>query len=190
MAQITGNVGFRSSSGGVSRMPAAATRSLKERFEAEALPHLRSLYGTAYRLTRNAADAEDIVQETFLRAYRAFEGYTPDTNIRAWLYKILHRVRTDAYRRSMRSPQTVELPEQGTPVAPPQEALAGGQEEIARALDRLPEAFRTAVVLRDMQDFTYDEIATITQVPIGTVMSRIHRGRALLRELLAARRPS
>ncbi len=159
--------------------------TLEERFETEAMPHMRQLYGTAYRLTRNAADAEDLVQETFLRAYRAFAGYTPDTNVRAWLYTILYRVRADHYRRVGRSPQTVELLDEGPAVAPPQDAMAQGQEEIARALAALPEAFRAAVVLRDMQDFSYDEIAGILAVPIGTVMSRIHRGRALLRTALA-----
>lgn len=161
----------------------------RRRFEMEALPHLRSLYGTAYRMTRNAHDAEDLVQETLLRAFRAFDGYTPDTNIRAWLYTILHRVRTDAYRKRARSPQTVELQEQGPATAPEQAALFHGGEDIERALQALPEAFRTAVVLRDVQDFTYDEIARITDVPIGTVMSRIHRGRALLRQSLSAMRP-
>jgi RNA polymerase sigma-70 factor, ECF subfamily len=161
---------------------------LRTRFDAEAMPHLRSLYATACRMMRNTHDAEDLVQETFLRAYRAFEGYTPDTNIRAWLFTILHRVRTDFYRRSARTPQTVELPEQGLPVPAPQDALASGHEDLTRALDALPEAFRTAVVLRDVQDFSYDEIATMTSVPIGTVMSRIHRGRGLLRQALLAKR--
>jgi RNA polymerase sigma-70 factor (ECF subfamily) len=160
-----------------------------ERFEAEALPHLRSLYGTAYRMTRNAHDAEDLVQETFLRAYRAFDRYEAGTNIRAWLYTILHRVRTDAFRRAGRSPSTVELVGEGPAVPPPQDALARGGEDLERALQGLPEAFRTAVVLRDVEDFTYDEIARILSVPIGTVMSRIHRGRALLRQALAGMKP-
>jgi RNA polymerase sigma-70 factor, ECF subfamily len=161
----------------------------QERFEAEALPHLKSLYGTAYRMTRNAHDAEDLVQETFLRAYRAFEGFTPGTNIRAWLYTILYRVRTDAFRRAGRSPRTVELMDEGPSVPAPQEALAAGGEEIVRALDKLPEPFRSAVVLRDVEDFSYQEIARILDVPIGTVMSRIHRGRGLLRTTLAGRKP-
>ena len=161
-----------------------------ERFEAEALPHLRALYGTAYRMTRNAHDAEDLVQETCLRALRAFDRYQPGTNIRAWLFTILHRARTDSFRRRGRSPQTVELTGDG-PAVPPaaQEALAAGGEEIVRAMEALPEVFRTAVVLRDLEDFTYDEIARILEVPVGTVMSRIHRGRALLRTALAARKP-
>jgi RNA polymerase sigma-70 factor, ECF subfamily len=155
-----------------------------ELFEAEALPHMRALYGTAYRMTRNAHDAEDLVQETYLRAYRAFDGFTPGTNIRAWLYTILHRARTDAFRKAGRSPRTVELEGEGPAVPPPQDALAGGGEDLARALEALPEVFRTAVVLRDVEDFSYDEIAKILDVPIGTVMSRIHRGRAQLRSIL------
>lgn len=159
-----------------------------ELFETEALPHLRSLYGTAYRMTRNAHDAEDLVQETFLRAYRAFDGFTPGTNIRAWLYTILHRARTDAFRKAGRSLKTVELEGEGPPVPPPQDALASGGEDLTRALEALPEVFRTAVVLRDVEDLSYDEIARILDVPIGTVMSRIHRGRAQLRELLGGSR--
>ena len=159
-----------------------------EIFEAEALPHLRSLYGSAYRMTRNAHDAEDLVQETYLRAYRGFEGFTPGTNIRAWLYTILHRVRTDAFRKAGRSPQTVELEGEGPAVPAPQAALASGGEDITRALEALPEVFRSAVVLRDVDDFSYEEIARILEVPIGTVMSRIHRGRALLRQALGGRR--
>ena len=155
-----------------------------EVFESEALPHLRSLYGSAFRMTRNAHVAEDLVQETFLRAYRAFDGFTPGTNIRAWLYTILHRVRTDAFRKAGRSPRTVEMEGEGPAVPPPQDALASGGEDLERALQSLPEVFRTAVVLRDIQDFTYDEIAQILEVPVGTVMSRIHRGRAQLRKIL------
>jgi RNA polymerase sigma-70 factor (ECF subfamily) len=161
----------------------------EERFEAEALPHLRALYGTAYRMTRNAHDAEDLVQETWLRAYRAFDRYEPGTNIRAWLFTILHRTRTDGFRRKSRSPATVELVGDGPAVPPAQDALAWGGEDIVRAMEALPEVFRSAVVLRDLEDFTYDEIARILEVPVGTVMSRIHRGRALLRAALT-RRPA
>ena len=160
-----------------------------KRFEIEALPHVRLLYGTAFRVTGNAHDAEDLVQETLLRAYRAFDRYTPGTNIRAWLYTILRHVRTDAYRRGGRSPQTVELTDDGPPVAPTQEALFSGAEDIARALEKVPETFRIAMLLRDVLDFTYDEIAKILDIPIGTVMSRIHRGRARLRKALGGRKP-
>jgi RNA polymerase sigma-70 factor (ECF subfamily) len=156
----------------------------EQRFEAEALPYLKALYGTAYRMTRNVHEAEDLVQETYLRAYRAFDGFAPGSNIRAWLYTILHRVRTDAFRRTQRSPRMVELSGDGPAVPPPQDALAQGGEDLARALASLPEVFRTAVVLRDVEDFSYAEIARILEVPIGTVMSRIHRGRGLLRTAL------
>jgi RNA polymerase sigma-70 factor (ECF subfamily) len=138
-------------------------------------------------MTRNAHDAEDLVQETYLRAFRAFDRYQPGTNIRAWLFTILHRARTDSFRRQARSPQTVELTGEGPAVPPAQEALAAGGEDIVRAMEGLPEVFRNAVVLRDMEDFSYDEIARILEVPVGTVMSRIHRGRALLRTALARR---
>ena len=160
-----------------------------ERFETEALPHLRALYGTAYRMTRNAHDAEDLVQETFLRAYRGFDRFEAGTNIRAWLFTILHRARTDAFRRAGRSPRTVEMVDDGPPVPAPQEALASGAEDIERALLALPEVFRVAVVLRDVEDLSYDEIAGVLDIPIGTVMSRIHRGRALLRAALSKRTP-
>jgi len=161
-----------------------------ERFEAEALPHLRALYGSAFRMTGNAHDAEDLVQETYLRAYRGFDRYTPGTNARAWLYTILHRVRTDAFRKAGRSPDTVELKNDG-PAVPPtaQEALASGGEDLERALGQLPEVFRTAVVLRDVEELSYEEIAGVMAVPLGTVMSRIHRGRSMLRRLLAEVKP-
>ena len=118
-------------------------------------------------MTRNAHDAEDLVQETFLRAYRAFDRYEPGTNIRAWLFTILHRVRTDAFRRAGRSPQTVEMVGEGPAVPAPQDALASGAEDIERALPALPEVFRVAVVLRDVEDLSYDEIAGVLDVPIG-----------------------
>ena len=161
--------------------------SREEAFEREALPLMRQLYGTAHRITRSPADAEDLVQETYLRAFRAFDGYTAGTNIRAWLFTILYRVRTDQLRKMGRSPKTVALLDEGPGVAPAQNALASGHEDVARALGELPEVFRTAVVLRDVQEFSYDEIAGILSVPIGTVMSRIHRGRALLRLALTGR---
>jgi RNA polymerase sigma-70 factor (ECF subfamily) len=159
-----------------------------ERFEREALPHLRTLFAGACRLTRNTADAEDLVQETCLRAFRAFHLFEPGTNVRAWLFTILYRVRADGFRKAARSPRTVELAHEGPAVAPAQDHLARGHEDVRRALHALPAVFRDAVVLRDMQDFTYDEIAGILGVPIGTVMSRIHRGRSLLRGMLQGAR--
>jgi RNA polymerase sigma-70 factor (ECF subfamily) len=154
------------------------------RFEAEALPQWRALFKTACRLTRNVHDAEDLVQETLLRAYRAFNRFEPGSNIRAWLYTILHRVHLDGIRRASRTPGHTELPEEGVPVPAAQEAIVSGGLDLARALERLPEPFRTAVALRDVEDLRYDEIAQVVGVPMGTVMSRIHRGRKLLREML------
>jgi RNA polymerase sigma-70 factor (ECF subfamily) len=135
------------------------------------------------------SDAEDLVQETMLRAYRAFDRYQPGTNIRAWLYTILHRVHQDGLRRRYRAPLQAELPDDGPAIPAPQAARERGGEELARALEDLPEPFRSAVVLRDVEELRYDEIAKALEVPVGTVMSRIHRGRAWLRERLAGRRP-
>jgi RNA polymerase sigma-70 factor, ECF subfamily len=147
---------------------------------------MRSLYGAALRMARNPHDAEDLVQETLLRAYRGFAGFASGTNVRAWLHTILQRVRTDAFRKRLRSPRTTELPEDGPAVPPPQEALASGGEDLEKALRDLPEPFQTAVVLRDVEDFSYQEIATMLDIPIGTVMSRLHRGRAWLRARLGS----
>jgi RNA polymerase sigma-70 factor (ECF subfamily) len=155
-----------------------------ERFEAEMLPQMRSLFGAAYRMTGNAHDAEDLVQETFLRAHRAFDRFEPGSNARGWLHIILQRVRTDMFRRTRRRPETVELLGEGPATPPPQDALASGREDLERALRALPDAFREAVVLRDVQELSYAEIASALGIPAGTVMSRIHRGRALLREAL------
>lgn len=165
-----------------------AARELEERFEREAIPQMRALYAGAFRLTRNVPDAEDLVQETYLRAFRAFHLFTPGTNCRAWLFTILYRVRADHFRKASRSPRTVELAHEGPAVAPAQDRLARGQEEVLRALDRLPESFRAALLLRDVQDFSYEEIAGMLQVPMGTVMSRIHRGRSLMRGMLQGAR--
>jgi RNA polymerase sigma-70 factor (ECF subfamily) len=156
----------------------------RTRFEAEALPHLKRLYGTAYRMTGNAADAEDLVQETLLRGFRAFHRFRAGTNIRAWLYTILYRLRTDGLRRRGRAPRLEALPDEVSAGPPPQDALATGGEDVIRALAGVPEVFRTALVLRDVEELSYAEIAEVLQIPLGTVMSRIHRGRALLRTAL------
>ena len=155
------------------------------RFEEEALPHLKRLYAAAYRMTGNVADAEDLVQETLLRAFRGFDRYIPGTNVRAWLYTILQRVRVDGLRKAGRSVDTVELLEGGPPVRGNQEGALQGRD-LERAFSSLPEAFRVAVLLRDFEELSYEEIAKVMEVPIGTVMSRIHRGRALLRAALGS----
>jgi RNA polymerase sigma-70 factor (ECF subfamily) len=161
----------------------------EERFETEALPHLRMLYATARRLTRNTQDAEDLVQETYLRAYRAFDRYQPGTNARAWLYTILFRARTDILRRKQRAPDPAELVGDGPAVPAPQDALASGHEVVERALAEVAEPFRTAIILRDVEELSYEEIAQALDVPIGTVMSRIHRGRSALKKALGGKRP-
>jgi len=150
------------------------------------MPHLKSLYGTAYRMTRSQADAEDLVQETCLRALRSFDRFTPGTNVRAWLFTILRRARVDALRRQGRSVVTVELEGDGPAVPPAQGSL--GSSGLEGALLGLSEALRSAVLLRDVEGFSYQEIAEILEVPLGTVMSRLHRGRAALRQALGGER--
>lgn len=169
----------------VAGRPASCGVDRRERFETELLPHLRSLYGTAHRLARNAADAEDLVQETLTRAWVGLDRFAPGSNARAWLHTILQRARTDAWRRRSRRPELVELsgPEPADRVSPAAAAAAG--LDVERALQGLPETYRAAVVLRDLEGFSYQEIAEILGVALGTVMSRIHRGRALLREALS-----
>lgn len=157
-----------------------------ERFAAEALPLFRALYATALRLTGNPHDAEDLVQETYLRGYRAFDRFVPGTNLRAWLFTIFHHVRADAYRKPGRALEVGELLGEGPAVAPPQDQL-GAELDLERALARVPEPFREAVILRDIAELSYEEIAAVLGIPGGTVMSRIHRGRALLRQTLAGR---
>ncbi len=151
------------------------------------MPHMKRLYGAAYRLTGDAADAEDLVQETLLRAYRRFHLFVPGSNAKAWLLTILQNLRTDLLRKKGRTPALSELPEEGPAV----EATQGqglDTADVERILSKLPDPFRTAVVLRDVEELSYEEIAKAMHAPIGTVMSRIHRGRALLRAALRGSR--
>jgi RNA polymerase sigma-70 factor, ECF subfamily len=170
---------------------------LETRFEAEALPLLPGLYSSAFRLTRNASDAEDLVQETFLRAYRGFSQFEPGTNLKAWLYRILTNTFINSYRKKQREPQTDSLEdtedwylysrmaERGTePSAETSVIESLPDEDVQEALSSLPEQFRIAVLLADVEGFSYKEIAEITGVPIGTVMSRLHRGRKALEKRL------
>ena len=176
-----------------------ATETLEERqrrFETEALPLLDGMYGAALRLTRNPADAEDLVQETYLKAYRGFGGFQEGTNLKAWLYRIMMNSYISSYRKAKRSPQTVPtddvepfsyvrsvLDDGGK--TPETEVLEGiPDEEVKAALEELPEQFRMAVLLADVEGFSYKEIADIMEVPIGTVMSRLHRGRKQLQKRL------
>ena len=163
---------------------------LTGRFRGELLAH-------CYRMLGSAEEAEDLVQETYLRAYRGFSGFQEGTNLRAWLHRILTNTFINAYRKRQREPQTVS--EEEVPDWYLYEKLAGGgaeasaetqvleslpDEDVQEALASLPERFRLAVLLADVQGFSYKEIAEILEVPIGTVMSRLHRGRRALEKLL------
>ncbi|HMR48255.1 MAG TPA: sigma-70 family RNA polymerase sigma factor [Arachnia sp.] len=168
-------------------------------FETEALSHLDRLYSAALRMTRNAADAEDIVQDTYAKAFAAQESFTPGTNLRAWLYRILTNTFINSYRKAQRSPQTSgdEDVTDWQLMRAASHDSAGLRSAEMEALDQTPDAtvanalaelsppFRMAVLLSDVEGFSYKEIAEIMDTPLGTVMSRINRGRAQLRRLLA-----
>ena len=172
--------------------------ALRARFERDVLPMLPSLYGAAMRLTRNPADAEDLVQETYLRAFRGFAGFQEGTNLKAWLYRILTNSYINTYRKKQRQPQTVEGPDdldewylfdrlgaQSVEGSAEDEVLDRiPDEDVKRALESLPENFRLPVLLADVEGFSYKEIAEIMDSPIGTVMSRLHRGRKALERAL------
>jgi RNA polymerase sigma-70 factor, ECF subfamily len=170
-----------------------------ERFQRDALPLLDSLYGAALRMTRNPADAEDLVQETMLRAYRAFDTFEPGTNLKAWLFRILTNAYINVYRKRRREPQKVsqdeveefdlyrELKDHDPSFDETPETIVLDNlvdSDILEAIEDLPEQFRLAVVLSDIEDFSYAEMAEIMDVPLGTVMSRLHRGRRALRKRL------
>ncbi len=183
---------------------AAASQSAPDGsdFEQQVRPYVGQLYPAALRLTRNASDAEDLVQETLAKAYLAFGQFTPGTNLRAWLHRILANTFISAYRRKKREPLLASAPDtEGwqahpdafAPMAASAEAEAldrMGDSEVLRALRDLPEDFRTAVYLADIEGYPYREVARIMGTPIGTVMSRLHRGRERLRARLAAYAPT
>lgn len=167
-------------------------------FSDEVLQHLESLYGTALRLTRNQADAEDLVQDTVVKALRFENRFERGTNLRAWLYTILHNTWRNRIRDAARQAVDVDSPrieelaaEQDGPVeadTPERVLLREAQgQEVQAALDELPAPFRQAVWLRDVEEFSYAEIAKMLEIPIGTVMSRISRGRRLLFDELTKR---
>lgn len=170
------------------------------RFADDTEQFMGSLYSAALRMTRNPSDAEDLVQETYLKAYRGYGSFREGTNLKAWLYRILTNTFINAYRARRRHPEETELEEVedfylfrrlgGL------EAAAAGRssedevldsmtdDEVKHAVESLPEAFRMAVLLADVEGFSYKEIAEIMEVPIGTVMSRLHRGRRALQKAL------
>jgi RNA polymerase sigma-70 factor (ECF subfamily) len=171
----------------------------QDAFETEALSYIDALYRTALRMTRSEADAEDLVQETYIRALRFREQFTPGTNLKAWLFRILTNTFINAYRKRSRAPETTELDDvdefslyrrmaadrPSTSATDPEREFLDSivSSEVKEALADLPEKFRTAVLL-DVEGFSYKEIAEMLAIPIGTVMSRLHRGRKFLQQRL------
>ena len=169
------------------------------RFERDALPFLDQIYAGALRMTRNPIDAEDLVQETFIKAYRSFDTFQEGTNLKAWLYRILTNTYINIYRKNQRGPIVNPQDEiHDWEMAAQERHTSGGlqsaetqalellpNEVISNAFAQVPDDFRNAVYLADVEGFSYKEIADIMDAPVGTVMSRLHRGRKALRELLA-----
>jgi RNA polymerase sigma-70 factor (ECF subfamily) len=173
----------------------------QRRFAEQTMEFMPSLYSAAMRLTHNPSDAEDLVQETYLKAYRSYAGFQEGTYLKAWLYKILTNTFINSYRAKRRRPEESELDEVEDlylyrRLAQSEAADAGysaedraleriTDTEVKQAIEALPESFRIPVILADVEGFSYKEIADITDVPIGTVMSRLHRGRKALQKALA-----
>ena len=173
-----------------------STRKKHSEFEAEALPHMDVLYNFALRTTGNQDDARDLLQETYLKAYRFWDKYEKGTNIRAWLFRIMKNSYINRYRKETKEPDKVDYEDienfynsiraEHTDSNDLQAKLFDNLlgDEVARALESIPEDFRTVVILCDIEGLTYEEIAEFVEVPIGTVRSRLHRGRKLLQAKL------
>ncbi|MDI6766734.1 MAG: sigma-70 family RNA polymerase sigma factor [Bacteroidota bacterium] len=165
-------------------------------FEAEAIPHMDILYNYAVRMTGNSADASDLVQETYLKAFRFWDKYEKGTNIRAWLFRIMKNTYINRYRKESKEPNTVDYEEianfyntirdRYVDQNDLQEKIFSGllEDDVAQAIESLPEEFKTAVILSDIEGLKYEEIAEFVDCLIGTVRSRIHRGRKMLQSKL------
>ncbi|THG28797.1 sigma-70 family RNA polymerase sigma factor [Naasia lichenicola] len=178
--------------------PKPSPSDLRALFEEQALPFIDQLYAAGLRMARNPADAQDLVQETFVKAYAAFAGFQQGTNLKAWLYRILTNTFINSYRKKQRNPyqgtiddledwQLGSAESATSPVGRSAEAEAIDHlpdSAVKDALQAVPEDFRMAVYFADVEGFSYQEIADIMKTPVGTVMSRLHRGRRMLRELL------
>ena len=160
---------------------------IRERFERTALPFMQALYHLGLRLTRNPEDSSDLVQDTYLRAYQKFSSFSEGTNCKAWLFTIMYSIFVNRYRKQQREP-VVMSPDDiekrfGDLLAVPSESEvepSPGTSEVEKALEELPEIFRTPVILVDLEEFTYEEAAQILSCPVGTVRSRLFRSRKLL----------
>ena len=175
---------------------AEATKTLRTRFTTDAMQYVDQLYAAALRMSRNPADAEDLVQETYTKAFASFHQFKQGTNLKAWLYRILTNTYINLYRKRQREPQTAEAVNDwqlaragehdavGLRSAEADALAALPDTEVREAFSALAEDFRMVVYYSDVEGFSYKEIAEIMDIPLGTVMSRLHRGRRILREKL------